>query len=138
MRKTQITKLRANGKGIAGTYENIEHHANAVEVFARTLEPLAPHWGFKAWKQGSNVHQFECHHGKVYTLRPVWNKGDEEGNGRGYNGVALSLRVSRSQEFTLTHCTRVSDIPRLSEMMRLLAKSQPGVVGSGLEHNSDQ
>lgn len=137
MRKTQISTLRAGGKGIAGTYENIDCHASGVEVFARALEPLAPYWGFKSWKQGHNIHQFECHHGKVYTLRPVWNEGDAEGNGRGYNGLALSLRVSRSQEYELTHCTRVSDIPRLSEMMRMLAKSQPGIVGRGLDRGTD-
>ena len=44
MRKTQISTLRAGGKGIAGTYENIDCHASGVEVFARALEPLAPDW----------------------------------------------------------------------------------------------
>lgn len=133
MRETTVKPMRKGGKGIAGTYANIDHHAKDVEVFVRALEPLAPHWGFKNWSQGNNVHQFETHSGRRYTLRPVYHK--EEGTDRGYCGLALSLRTSRSQEYVLTHCTRVSDIPRLAEMMRMLAKPQRGAVGAGLDNN---
>lgn len=132
MRETTVKPMRKGGKGIAGTYANIDHHAKDVEVFVRALEPLAPHWGFKSWSQGNNVHQFETHSGRRYTLRPVYHK--EEGTDRGYCGLALSLRTSRSQEYVLTHCTRVSDIPRLAEMMRMLAKPQRGAVGAGLDN----
>ena len=130
MKVTKIVNLRSNGKGIKGTYENIAHHAKDVEPYVRALEPLAPHWGFKVWKQGSNVHQFETHSGYNYTLRPVYKKA--EGDDRGYCGLALSLRLSRSEEIVLTHCIRLSDIPRLAEMMRMLAKPQLGNVGGGL------
>ncbi len=96
---------------------------------------MIPHLGFVTWKQGSNVHQFETIHGKNYTLRPVWVESEGENPARVYNGVALSLRVSRSQEYVLTHCTRITDIPRLVEMMRMLAKSQPGNVGDTLDRD---
>lgn len=131
MKETKIVKLRSTGRGIKGTYENIDHHAKDVEVFVKALEPLAPHWGFKTWKQGHNIHQFETHNGRNYTLRPVYKKA--EGDERGYCGLALSLRMSRSEEVTLTHCIRHSDIPRLAEMMRMLAKPQIGNVGGGLD-----
>lgn len=129
MKETKIVKLRSSGKGIAGTYANIAHHAKEVEVFVRALEPLAPHWGFKIWKQGHNIHQFETHTGAKYTLRPVYHKG--EGDERGYHGLALSLRLTRSAEHVLTQCTRITDIPRLAEMMRMLAKPQQGSVSGG-------
>lgn len=131
MRETKIVKLRAGGRGIQGTYENIDHHAKDVEPYVKALEPLAPHWGFKIWRAGHNVHEFETTHGRKYTLRPVYKKA--EGDDRGYCGLALSLRLSRSEEIVLTHCIRHSDIPRLAEMMRMLAKPQNGNVGGGLE-----
>lgn len=131
MRETKIVKLRAGGRGIQGTYENIDHHAKDVEPYVKALEPLAPHWGFKIWRAGHNVHEFETTHGRKYTLRPVYKKA--EGDERGYCGLALSLRLSRSEEIVLTHCIRHSDIPRLAEMMRMLAKPQNGNVGGGLE-----
>lgn len=131
MRETKIVKLRTSGKGITGTYENIDHHAQAVAPFVKALEPLAPYWGFQTWRQGSNIHQFDTVDGKSYTLRPVFKP--LQGGGYEYIGIALSLRISRSSEHVLTHCTRVSDIPRLAEMMRMLAKPQIGVVNGSLE-----
>lgn len=130
--ETRIVKIRSTGKGIAGTYENIAHHAKDIEVFVRALEPLAPHWGFAVWKQGNNVHQFEAKNGNVYTLRPVYKKSED--TERGYCGLALSLRMSRSSEVVLTHCIRITDIPRLAEMMRMLAKPQNGSVNGSLEN----
>ncbi len=130
MRQTKIVKLRSTGKGIQGTYDNIAHHAQEVEIYVKALEPLAPYWGFQTWKQGSNVHQFDTFHGASYTLRPVFKTGEE--GGYEYIGIALALRVSRSVEHLLTQCTRLTDIPRLCEMMRLLAKPQVGIVNGSL------
>lgn len=135
MRQTKVMKLRSTNRGIAGTYENIEHHAKGVEALVRALEPLAPDWGFKTWRQGHNVHQFDTHDGKMYTLRPVWENDVEEQAKRGYYGLALSLRVSRSQEYVLTHITRLADVSRIDKMMKMLAKPQNGFVGGGLEDN---
>lgn len=133
MQKTQIVKLRATGRGIAGTYANINHHAKDIEVYVRSLEPLAPTWGFKVWRQGNNIHEFETNDGVKYTLRPVFKTGEE--SECHYFGLALSLRLSRSSEHVLFHCTRESDIPRLAETMRMLAKPKRGHVRGTLDRD---
>lgn len=136
MIETKIVKLRTTGKGLKGTYENIDHHAQALRPFVEALEPHALRWGFMTWRQGSNVHQFDTHYGKSYTLRPIFKrtKGD---TGYRYVGIAVSLRISRSQEHVLAHVTRQSDINRLSEMMRLLAGAQEHIVGGSLDRENE-
>lgn len=135
MRQTKVMKLRSTNRGIAGTYENIEHHAKGVEDIVRALEKLAPHWGFKTWRQGHNIHQFDTVDGKKYTLRPVWKNNVKDQEKRGYYGVALSLRISRSQEYILAHCHSVAQVPQFAAMLQMLAMPQEGFVGGSLENN---
>lgn len=129
---TVVKLIRKDSKGIQGTYANINCHAQKVESLVKALEPHGPHFGFKEWRQGHNVHEFTTHSGMSYTLRPIYT--DHEG-GRDYIGLRLSLRSSRSVEHRLTDVTSLSDIPRLVEMLRLLAMPAAGKVSGRVQQH---
>lgn len=129
LKPTIVKLIRKDSQGLKGTYANIDHHAQKVKLLVQALEPYGKHLGFKIWNQGHNVHEFTTHDNTSYTLRPVYD--NEEG--RDYIGLRLSLRVSRSVEYRLTDVTELSDIPRLVEMMRLLAIPVTGKVAGRVQ-----
>ena len=57
----EIKLLRSDGQGIAGTYANIDHHAQPLKPLVKALEKEAKrNWkSFKTWRQGHNIHIFE-------------------------------------------------------------------------------
>lgn len=130
--KTVIKMIRKGSRGLEGTYENIEHHAKKVEPLVKALEPHIQHLGFGAWYQGHNVHELVTKKGVSYTLRPIFVRG-EGIDGRDYTGIRLSLRISRSLEYRLTDIDDLADVPRLIEMLRLLAKPIAGEVGGRVQ-----
>lgn len=116
---TEVTALRKGGRGLQGTYDNINHHANKVKPFVDALAPLGPLFGFKRWRQGNNVHVFVTHDDVQYVLRPTYDLVD---TGREYNGLSLALRVSRGIEIQLAQYTHPGHIPNLISMLYALAK----------------
>lgn len=125
---TEVTALRKGGRGLQGTYDNINHHANKVKPFVDALAPLGPLFGFKRWRVGHNVHVFVTHDDTQYVLRPTYDLVD---GSRDYNGLSLGLRVSRGHEVELVQYTSPSHIPNLINMMYALAKSKRYSVNGG-------
>lgn len=122
---TVVKLIRSDSLGIAGTYKNIDHHAEVMRPFVEAMERMVPHLGFKEWKQGHNVHEFVAHGGQRYTLRAFrWN-GDD-GEGEVYAGIRLALRVSRELEYPLIDISEVADVPRLMDAMRMIAVGMLG------------
>lgn len=117
--ETKIRLLRSDGRGIKGTHENANHHADAILPFIQRLEPAMPTLGFEEWVQGHNVHEFITTEGTRYNLRAFTKNGE-------YIGVRLSLRVSRSVEIRMIDITNPDDCWRLLEVMRLLAMPAKG------------
>ena len=117
--ETKIVLIRKDGKGINGTHENANHHAEVILPFIKRLEHAVGTLGFSVWKQGHNVHEFVNTEGTRYTLR-AFTKNDE------YIGIRLALRVSRSHEVRLIDITNPDDCWRLLDVMRLLAMPAKG------------
>lgn len=120
-KETEVSILRKGGRGIAGTYANIEHHAEGVRAFVDALAPIAHTFGFKEWRQGHNIHVFITHDGQRYHLRPTYRK---EGKDRIYDGISVNLYISRKNEIVLSQFTLVSHIPMLITMMYCLGRSK--------------
>lgn len=119
MQATQITFLRRDGHGIAGTYTNAEHHAQNVQPIVAALEPFGALLGFAEWKQGHNVHVFIANDDRKFTLRAFIKDGQ-------YAGIRLSARLSRSQELRLFDITSVAEVPMMVQMMANLATPKLG------------
>jgi hypothetical protein len=128
---TKVSLIRKGGKGIVGTVENAEHHANYILPFIEAMRGAVMHLGFKEWKMGSNVHEFIAGHGARYTLRPICQDSDK--SKPYYCGIRLSLRLSRSEEHRLIEIDSVADVPRLLDVMRLLAMPIKGRLNTGAE-----
>lgn len=117
--KTIVRKLRSNGKGLKGTFDNMYHHAEKLIPMVEILSKNGEDLGFAEWVQGHNVHEFITVEGVRYTLR-----GFIKDNA--YHGIRLALRVSRSYEERLIDITTVSQCYRLLEIMRMLAEPAKG------------
>lgn len=128
---TEVTLLRKGGKGIKGTVANADHHAKYILPFIEAMQGAVKHLGFKQWKQGANIHEFITHHGARYTLRPICQEEDK--TKPFYCGIRLSLRLSRSEEHRLLEIDSVTDVPRLLDVMRLLALPIKGRLNTGAE-----
>lgn len=116
---TVITPLRKGGLGIAGTYRNADHHANAVIPFLKVLEVVLPTIGFKEWHQGHNVHEFVTLDDRKFTLRAYTRD-------REYRGIRLSLRISRSCEILLMDAETQEQLDVLISSLRKLSRPARG------------
>ena len=123
---TVIVPLRSGGKGIAGTYANAHHHAQAILPFIEALEKIVPTLGFKKWKQGNNVHILVTGDGRQFEVIPVarYNNG-------GYVGLRLRLHVSRSQRLALQDLTDMRDLPSFITTLQYLAKPMDPTIQVG-------
>lgn len=122
---TKVEVLRKGGKGIRGTYENIDHHAMAMAPFVNAIAPKITSMDLARWRQGHNIHVFETQDGRTFDLVPL-RKG-------GYIGVRLRLHVSRSHKVTMCDCVNVSKITQLLATMRVLfAAPSDADVGGGI------
>ncbi|BDD79700.1 hypothetical protein [Burkholderia phage FLC9] len=129
--ETKVGLIRKDSRGITGTYENADHHAEYIRPFIEAMEGAVKHLGFASWRQGHNVHEFHCTDGRKFTLRPIVQ--DKDKSRPYYCGIRLSLRESRSVEHWLVDITEVSEVPNLLTMMRLLAKPKQGRLNTGAE-----
>ena len=120
---TQVSLLRKDGHGITGTYANIEHHAQNVKPLVDALKPYGESWAFKEWKQGHNIHEFVTEDGRRFTLRAFRINGE-------YQGLRLSIRLSRSQEIPLCEVSGLPEIPVLAQMMGKLAHPIKGELAT--------
>jgi hypothetical protein len=120
-KKTEVSMLRKGGRGLAGTYENIGHHAIKVKPYVDALAPLAKQFGYKRWRQGVNIHVFVADDDTQYVLRPTYDMVDGK---RDYNGLSLGLRVARGHEIQLVQYTSPQHTPNLINMMYALAKAK--------------
>lgn len=128
---TKVSLIRKDSKGIKGTVENAEHHAKYILPFIEAMRGAVVHLGFEEWLQGHNVHEFRTKHGARYTLRPIVQEVDP--TKPYYCGIRLSLRLSRSEEHRLLEIVSVADVPRLLDVMRLLALPVKGRLNTGAE-----
>lgn len=115
-----VTRLmRSDGEGLVGTYRNANHHAEALLLFVKILEPQANTFGFAEWVQGHNVHEFRTVDGRRFTLRGYTRDGE-------YKGLRLSLRLSRSNEVFLMDIESVEGLDVLIPTLRKLAQPMLG------------
>lgn len=128
---TKVSLLRKNGKGIAGTIANAQHHAKHILPFIEAMQGAVKHLGFRDWEQANNIHKFTAAHGARYTLRPIVQEQDS--TKPFYCGIRLSLYLSRGKEIRLLEIDSVADVPRLLDTMRLLAEPVKGRLNTGAE-----
>lgn len=117
--KTQVTLLRRDGKGLVGTYENAEHHADAIIPFINKLKNIVGKIGFKAWQQGHNIHLLVRSDDVKFALRAYTRDGE-------YVGVRLSLRVSKSVEIPLIDIEDTAEIDQFIWLLENIASSPKG------------
>lgn len=109
-----VLPLRKGGKGIKGTYANIDHHAEAIKPFVDILAPSIQTMNFKRWRQGHNVHVFETKDGRQFDLVPLRLNGE-------YTGVRFRIRLSRSHKVVLMDCPTVHRITQLIVLMQAVS-----------------
>ena len=122
---TKIVKLRKDGNGIKGSIANAEHHAPKILPFIHTMRKPLTQLGFDVIARGHNVHVFETHDGRKFTLRPFQRNGE-------YVGIRLALRLSRSTEVHLLDIDSLMEIPMLLSTMKALAEGMKGETGRSL------
>jgi len=121
----KVEVLRKGGKGIEGTYANIDHHALEMAPFVNAIAPKILTMDLARWRQGHNIHVFETHDGRTFDMVPLRKNG--------YIGVRLRLHVSRSHKVTLCDCTSVNSINQMITVMReLFAEPSDAEVGGGI------
>ena len=118
--QTVARPMRHGSLGLTGTRRNAEHHAKRLIPFIETLMLLSPHFGFAEWVQGHNVHEFVTTDGRRFTLRGYTRDG-------AYQGIRLSLRLSRSKEIFLMDAETMEGI---TDMVILMGKVAPGMLGN--------
>lgn len=116
---TKVEFIRKDSFGIAGTYQNAEHHAQELIPLIQVLEKDVMSVGFVKWRQGHNVHEFVNHEGTKYTLRGFKKDGE-------YFGIRLALRISRSVEIRLMEITSIKECAKLIAFMKKLAEPIAG------------
>lgn len=131
--KTEVRLLRKDSKGIIGTYENANHHAQLLLPFINELKRTIMKLGFKEWIQGHNVHEFITTDGRKFTLRGIVAKNEDDVDE--YVGIRLSSRVSRSLEIRLFDANCETSIKILKNMMEYLATPPKGYQGRLLSTN---
>ncbi len=114
-KKMEISLVRSDGRGIAGTYANAEHHAQACLPLIKALESQALAFGFKSWKQGHNVHIFQTEDGRMFDIVPLADDND-------YIGLQLRKRISRSKAEPLQAITDLSQVNDMITVLKFLAK----------------
>lgn len=95
--------MRRGSIGLAGTYQNIEHHAKRLKPLVDVLAATMPALPFEEWRQGHNVHLLITKDRRQFVLRPFSQAR------QGYVGISLYARFSKSTEmllFTLYHDAR--------------------------------
>ena len=117
----KIQLLRKTSSGLAGTYKNLEHHARPLRGIVDFLSGEIPTLGFDVWLQGHNVHILQSRDARRFVLRPIAIKG------RGYTGISLDLRVSRTTEVPLAQifADRPGSWDDFIRMLRFLAQNPP-------------
>jgi hypothetical protein len=91
----KVQLLRKTSSGLAGTFKNLDHHAQSLLHLVKFLVAEIPSWNIDVWHQGHNVHVLQTYDGRRLVLRPLALKG------RGYVGISLDVRVSRTLEVPL-------------------------------------
>jgi len=86
--------LRTTSKGLEGTYENCEDHAQClIPMIDELVEVVRTRAQFMLWRQGNNVHILKSKNGNQYVLR-----GFTAGSPKEYVGISLALRIKRGDE----------------------------------------
>lgn len=123
----QVQLLRRDSRGIQGTYANAEHHAQKCIPLISSLERRIKECGFKTHVQGHNVHLFETTDGRKFDMIP-YHDGEE------YVGIEIRLRKSRSNAERLTTITKVTEVPELIIMLKMLARPLPDNYRGKFKH----
>jgi hypothetical protein len=119
----EIALLRKDGKGIQGSYDNADHHAQQLLPYIEALEPLVPSFGFKLWLQGHNVHVFTTYDDRKFDIVPYANE-------TGYVGIQFRLRLSRSKAIPLLTLIGLKGLRSFVSAIKLIAES--------VDHNQAQ
>jgi hypothetical protein len=112
----KVTMLRKGSRGIAGTYDNIDHHAKTARPIVEIMEKVIPTLGFQEWSQGNNIHKLFSANGNVITCRPLLVDGKY--------GIRFAREVSRTNEIFLYDLLDVGDVPECLTLLRALNKTR--------------
>lgn len=111
---TSITVIRKGSKGLDGTIENANHHAQPALPLVELMSKIIPSLGFREWKQGHNVHVLETADGRQYAFRPlVYTSGQSNSW-----GLRMLLRYSRTVEIPLMDIKTTEDVLNVCSFLR--------------------
>lgn len=114
MTAIKIVPLRKNGKGIKGTYENVDHHAEAIRPYVDALSTMIPTMHFVRWRQGHNIHVLDTQDGRSFDLVPLRIDGK-------YTGVRFRMRLSRTYKAIVCDCPNIGRISQLAVVMHAVS-----------------
>ena len=104
---------RSDSRGIAGTYSNVQHHAQSLAPFVQFLEVVREDLDIKRWIEAHNVHEFHTKDGRKYKFRPLHTVG--------YIGIELCQTLN-GIEVPVFPITDMSDAPALLAYLHLVAR----------------
>ena len=123
--KTSV--IRKDSAGIAGTYANAHHHAEACLPLIKALESQVAAFGFETWQQGHNVHVFHTTDGRKFDIVPYADKN-------GYIGLQYRHRESRSKATPIMAITDLSEVGDLITVIKCTAKPMPQNHAAKFQH----
>jgi len=117
----EIRLIRKGSKGLDGTYQNANHHAQPtlplIDVFVRGIKEELDEV-VKIWHQGHNIHVLESKDGRKIALRPFRNR-------EGDWGIEMLVKISRSQEFPLFQILTQRDVFLAIDMIFNIFDTEP-------------
>ena len=129
--------LRKGSRGLAGSFKNAEHHAQAavplMHAMLGVINSLSPY--IKSWGQGHNIHVLESHDGRKIALRPFYSN-DDVGNEKW--GIEIRIQVSRTVEIPIMTFDRITRTRRAYIVMRDFFKVKKNYYGRTKEQEEEK
>lgn len=122
--------IRKGSRGIEGTYENIDHHANDVMDIVKVLESTVEAYrdSIDEWIQGHNIHILKTMDGRKFAFRPYMCEGSET-----VNGVEVRLHLSRRQEVRIGIIRSIQEAYLFSVWIGCMLDSSQNIYGVKIE-----
>jgi hypothetical protein len=118
-----ITIGRSDSKGLEGTYENCDDHAENLIPLVKSLLPMAKTVDVKEWRQFNNVHYLFCHSGRILFF---------EGHkvNREYVGIRFGIKYCGLKVPLFLY----TDTEQLLDFWQLIAilAAEPNIIGKSI------